>query len=111
MDVSNFYTINSVNLNILHFDKKGKEDFIMMYQLLSGKVRNRLVFCTICKCTCEFSTIIQAPNAYNLYYIQNSKFLFRSNIDNSTDYHNKMNLDLFKSWFITMINNLEEPYY
>ncbi|XP_060882122.1 uncharacterized protein LOC132953799 [Metopolophium dirhodum] len=42
-------------------------------------------------------------------FIQNSKLVFRSNTGNSTDYHNQMNSDVFKSWFITMLNNLEEP--
>jgi len=41
-------------------------------------------------------------------FIQNSKLVFRSNTGNSKDYHNKMNSDVFKSWFITILNNLEE---
>jgi len=38
-------------------------------------------------------------------FIQNSKLVFRSNTGNSTDYHNQMNSEVFKSWFITMLNN------
>lgn len=40
-------------------------------------------------------------------FIQNSKLVFRSNTGNSTDYHNQMNSDVFKSWFITILITLK----
>ena len=42
-------------------------------------------------------------------FIQNSKLVFRSNTDTSTDYHSQMNSEVFKSWFTQMLKNLEEP--
>lgn len=42
-------------------------------------------------------------------FIQNSKLVFCSSTGNSTDYRNQMNSDVFKTRFIAMLNNLEEP--
>lgn len=42
-------------------------------------------------------------------FIQNSKLVFRSNTENSTDYHSQMNSEVFKSWFTQMLNSFEEP--
>uniref|UniRef100_A0A2S2PM81 Tc1-like transposase DDE domain-containing protein n=1 Tax=Schizaphis graminum TaxID=13262 RepID=A0A2S2PM81_SCHGA len=42
-------------------------------------------------------------------FIQGSKLFFRSKTGNTTDYHNQMNGEVFKEWFIQLLRNLEEP--
>ncbi|KAE9524162.1 hypothetical protein AGLY_015407 [Aphis glycines] len=42
-------------------------------------------------------------------FIEGSKLVFRSNTGNATDYHNLMNVEVFKEWFIQLLRNLEEP--
>lgn len=42
-------------------------------------------------------------------FIQGSKLVFRSNTGNTADYHSQMNAEVFKKWFIELLNNLEEP--
>ena len=42
-------------------------------------------------------------------FIEGSKLVFRSNTGNTTDYHNQMNGEVFKEWFIQLLKNLEEP--
>ncbi|XP_026821632.1 uncharacterized protein LOC113560022 [Rhopalosiphum maidis] len=43
-------------------------------------------------------------------FIQGSKLVFRSNIlGNTADYHSQLNAEMFKNWFIELLNNLEEP--
>lgn len=42
-------------------------------------------------------------------FIQGPKLVFRSNTDNTADYHSQMNAEIFKNWFIELLNNLEEP--
>ncbi|XP_050063312.1 uncharacterized protein LOC114123868 [Aphis gossypii] len=42
-------------------------------------------------------------------FIEGSKLVFRSNSGNTTDYHNQMNGEVFKEWFIQLLKNLEEP--
>ncbi|XP_025192691.1 uncharacterized protein LOC112592757 [Melanaphis sacchari] len=41
-------------------------------------------------------------------FIEGSKLVFRSKTENTNDYHNQMNGEVFKQWFIQMLNNLEE---
>ncbi|KAL4123174.1 hypothetical protein QTP88_015397 [Uroleucon formosanum] len=43
------------------------------------------------------------------WFIKGSKLVFRSNTGNTTDYHNQMNGEVFKEWFIQLLKNLEEP--
>ncbi|KAL4082879.1 hypothetical protein QTP88_029533 [Uroleucon formosanum] len=42
-------------------------------------------------------------------FIERSKLVFRSNSGNTMDYHDQMNGEVFKQWFIQLLNNLEEP--
>lgn len=42
-------------------------------------------------------------------FIEGSKLVFRSNSGNTIDYHDQMNSEVFKRWFIQLLNNLEEP--
>ncbi|KAL4091316.1 hypothetical protein QTP88_026019 [Uroleucon formosanum] len=42
-------------------------------------------------------------------FIQGSKLVFRSNTGNTSNYHSQMNAEVFKKWFIELLNNLEEP--
>jgi hypothetical protein len=42
-------------------------------------------------------------------FIEGSKLVFQINTGNTTDYHNQMNGEVFKEWFIQLIKNLEEP--
>lgn len=42
-------------------------------------------------------------------FIKNSKLVFRSNAGNTTDYHNQMNAEVYKEWFLQLLNHLEEP--
>lgn len=42
-------------------------------------------------------------------FIQGSKLVFRSNTGNTVDYHSQINAEIFKNWFIQLLNNLEEP--
>lgn len=40
-------------------------------------------------------------------FIKGSKLVFRSNTGNTADYHSQMNAEVFKNWFIQLLNNLE----
>jgi len=42
-------------------------------------------------------------------FVKDSKLVFRCTSGSSADYHSQMNSDIFKKWFIQMLNNLEEP--
>ncbi|XP_060845982.1 uncharacterized protein LOC132925616 [Rhopalosiphum padi] len=43
-------------------------------------------------------------------FIQGSKLVFRNNIlGHAADYHSQLNAEMFKNWFIELLNNLEEP--
>jgi len=43
-------------------------------------------------------------------FVNDSKLIFRANVSNfESDYHTSMNADVFKNWFISMLNHLEEP--
>jgi len=43
-------------------------------------------------------------------FISDSKLIFRANISSfESDYHTSMNSEVFKNWFINMLNHLEEP--
>lgn len=42
-------------------------------------------------------------------FVKNSKLVFRCTSSISEDYHSQMNSEVFKEWFIQMLNNLEEP--
>ena len=42
-------------------------------------------------------------------FIKDSKLVFRSNTGNTTDYHNQMNAEVYKEWFLELLNHLEEP--
>jgi len=42
-------------------------------------------------------------------FIEDSKLVFRSNTGNTTDYHNQMNAEVYKEWFLQLLNHLEEP--
>ncbi|XP_025191681.1 uncharacterized protein LOC112591937 [Melanaphis sacchari] len=43
-------------------------------------------------------------------FVNDSKLIFRANVSNfESDYHTSMNADVFKNWFISMSNHLEEP--
>lgn len=42
-------------------------------------------------------------------FIANSKLVFCSNTGNTTDYHSQMNAEVYKEWFLQLINHLEEP--
>lgn len=42
-------------------------------------------------------------------FIERSKLVFRSNSGNTIDYQDQMNGEVFKQWFIQLLNNLEEP--
>jgi len=48
-----------------------------------------------------------APARYG--FIKDSKLVFRSNSGNTTDYHNQMNAEVYKEWFLQLLNHLEEP--
>ncbi|XP_015377090.1 PREDICTED: uncharacterized protein LOC107171365 [Diuraphis noxia] len=41
-------------------------------------------------------------------FIKDSKLVFRSNTSNTTDYHNQMNYEVYKEWFLELLNHLEE---
>jgi len=42
-------------------------------------------------------------------FIQGSKLVFRSNIGKTADFNSQSYAEIFKKWFIELINNLEEP--
>jgi len=42
-------------------------------------------------------------------FIKGSKLVFRSNTGKPADYNSQMYAEIFKKWFIKLINNLEEP--
>ncbi|KAF0760267.1 Uncharacterized protein FWK35_00006119 [Aphis craccivora] len=42
-------------------------------------------------------------------FIEGSKLVFRSNSGNTMDYPDQMNGEVFKQWFIKLLNNLEDP--
>ncbi|KAL4107543.1 hypothetical protein QTP88_017874 [Uroleucon formosanum] len=43
-------------------------------------------------------------------FISDSKLIFRANVSSfESDYHTSMNSEVFKNWFINMLNHLEEP--
>ncbi|XP_025407310.1 uncharacterized protein LOC112681259, partial [Sipha flava] len=43
-------------------------------------------------------------------FVNDSKLIFRANVGNfESDYHTSMNADVFRNWFILMLNHLEEP--
>jgi len=42
-------------------------------------------------------------------FVKDSKLVFRCTSGSSANYHSQMNSDIFKKWFIQMLNNLEEP--
>lgn len=42
-------------------------------------------------------------------FIQGPKLVFRSNTGNTADYHSQINAEIFKNWFIELLNNLEGP--
>ncbi|XP_050064650.1 uncharacterized protein LOC126553545 [Aphis gossypii] len=43
-------------------------------------------------------------------FVNDSKLIFRANVSNfESDYHTSMNAEVFKNWFISMLNHLEEP--
>jgi len=43
-------------------------------------------------------------------FVSDSKLIFRANVSSlESDYHTSMNAEVFKNWFIDMLNHLEEP--
>lgn len=42
-------------------------------------------------------------------FIKEEKLIFRSKSGNTEDYHSQMNAEVFKSWFVHMLQSLEEP--
>lgn len=42
-------------------------------------------------------------------FVKYSKLVFRCKSSSSDDYHSQMNSQIFKKWFVQMLNNLEEP--
>ncbi|KAL4153378.1 hypothetical protein QTP88_001211 [Uroleucon formosanum] len=65
----------------------------------------------------DFDSDIVRRTVYEFYdrgcarygFIEGSKLVFRSNSGNTMDYHDQMNGEVFKQWFIQLLNNLEEP--
>lgn len=41
-------------------------------------------------------------------FIKEAKLIFRSKSGNTEDYHNQMNAEVFRSWFVQMLQSLEE---
>lgn len=53
--------------------------------------------------------IITHAGSSSFGFIEGSKLVFKCKAGNSTDYHSSMDADVFKTWFIEMLNLLPEP--
>ncbi|KAL4096840.1 hypothetical protein QTP88_021723 [Uroleucon formosanum] len=56
----------------------------------------------------DFDADIVCSGKYG--FVSDSKLIFRANVSSlESDYHTSMNPEVFKNWFIDMLNHLEEP--